>query len=321
MRGRPAGPWSWNRPSSPATGLAAREAPAPVGDPARAVALLTCATILFALADMMAKILNASLPPGEIAWLRYVASAGVLVPLVAVEGRSALAVTRPGLQVLRGLGILGSAVGFIAAVRYVPLAEATATAFASPIFITMLSSLFLGERPGIRRWSATVLGLAGVIIVVRPFGHGFHWQICYAVLSASSWAVAMVATRPLARADGAIRTMLCTGIVGLAVLSLGLVFDSVRPDPRALALGLLAGAFNTAAQWLAFGAYRAADASLVAPFGYLQIIWAAALGYAVFGAEPDRWTYAGAAVIVASGLYIAHRERVVRARNLAGTQR
>ncbi len=287
---------------------------AAAGDPLRGIALLLGAVLLFAFADMLAKVLGASLPPVEIAWLRYIVSIVVLAPLVIKRGLPSLKTTRPKLQITRGLGILGSAVGFITAVRTVPLAEATATAFLAPVFILALSALFMGERPGVRRWSATVVALLGMLLVVEPFGAGFHWQACYAVLGAASWAVAMVVTRRTTGADGATTTMIWTALVGFTVLSLLLPSVYVTPSVAALGLGLLAGAANTGAQWLTLGAYRSADASLMAPFSYVQLVWATLLGYLVFGAIPDLWTIVGALVIAGSGLYIAHRERIVRAR-------
>jgi drug/metabolite transporter (DMT)-like permease len=290
------------RPASPLAALS---------DPYRGIGLLLLALILFAFADMLAKRLNAALSPVEIAWLRYVVSAIVLVPMLVRHRRRILETARPGLQIARGFGILGSAVGFICAVRYVPLAEATATSFISPVFITALSVIFLGERPGIRRWSAIAVGLAGMLIVVRPLGAGFHWQALYAVISAASWAVAMIVTRRTAHSDGAVTTMTWTAIVGLTAVTLWLPFEFVVPTAYQLGLGLLAGTANTIAQWLALAAYRSADASLLAPFSYAQLIWATMFGYLAFGAIPDLWTFTGAGIIAASGLYIAHRERIV----------
>jgi drug/metabolite transporter (DMT)-like permease len=285
-------------------------------EPVRGVLLLLGALLLFSGADLLAKLLNADMPPVEIAWLRYVVFAGVLVPLVLRAGPRLLRAGWPGLQIVRGLGILGSAIGFVSAVRYVPLAEATATGFISPVFITALSVVFLGERPGIRRWSAIAAGIIGMLIIVRPGGQTFQWASLFAVASAASWACAMVVTRHMARGDGVLTTMCWTALTGLVVLSLALPVWAVVPPPGVILLGLFAGLLNTAGQWLTLLAYRLADASLLAPVTYAQLITATLLGWLVFGAIPDRWTICGALVIVASGLYIAQRERSLARRRL-----
>ncbi|HLY55128.1 MAG TPA: DMT family transporter [Stellaceae bacterium] len=281
-------------------------------DPVRGILLLLGALLLFACADMLAKVLSAGLSPVEIAWLRYIAFSLLLVPLLATGGLGTLEVRRPGLQVLRGLGILGSAVLFISAVSFVPLAEATATSFTSPVFITILSVIVLGERPGIRRWSAIAAGIVGMVMVVRPGGSGFQWASLLPVGSAASWAVAMVVTRQMAQGERVLPTMGWTAMTGLVVMSGMLPFFWVVPTREQLLLGLLAGTVNTTAQWLTLMAYRCADASLLAPISYSQLVWAVILGIVVFGAVPDLWTFAGAAVIIGSGIYIAHRERLVR---------
>lgn len=280
-------------------------------DPVRGILWLLAALLLFSCADALAKILNAGIPPVEIAWLRYVAFCGLLAPPLARRGVGALRVAQPGLQVVRGLGVLGSAVLFISAVRFLPLADASATSFVSPVFITLLSVLVLGERPGLRRWSAIAAGLVGMLMIVRPGGSSFQWASLFPVASAASWAVAMVVTRRMAHGDGVLPTMAWTAATGLGAVSLLLPFGWVAPTPGELLLGLLAGAINTVAQWMTLIAYRRADASLLAPISYSQLVWSALLGYLVFGAVPDGWTFAGAGVIIGSGIYIAHRERVV----------
>jgi drug/metabolite transporter (DMT)-like permease len=266
-------------------------------DPTAGIALLMGAIVMFSISDTLSKILNRSIPPVEIAWLRYLAFSTLLLVPVLRAGPAALRTARPGLQILRGLGVLGSAVFFIAAVRFMPLAEATAMSFMSPVMITVLSVIFLDERPGVRRWSAIGAGILGMLIVVRP--------------GAMSWAVAIVVTRHMRAGDGVLITLGWTALTGLAVMSLLLPFWFVALTPGLLALGLLAGVVNSAAQWFVVMAYRAADASLLAPLSYLQLVLSTLLGFLVFHAIPDGWTVLGAVIIVGSGLYIAHRERVV----------
>jgi len=144
-------------------------------EPMRAILLVVLAVACLSCSDATAKYLGRTLPPVEIAWMRYVVFTALVMPL-ALRGGSlqVLKTTRPGLQVVRGLGMLGSALFFIMAMQHLPLAEAAAISFVSPVFVTVLSILLLKETVGIRRWVALLVGLAGVIIVIRPGAEGFQ---------------------------------------------------------------------------------------------------------------------------------------------------
>jgi drug/metabolite transporter (DMT)-like permease len=190
------------------------------------------------------------------------------------------------------------------------MAEATAMAFVSPIFVTALSIPFLGERVGVRRWAAVVVGLLGVLVVVRPGSDAFDPAAVFPILSALSWAVALVVTRKMKDGDHPLTTLLYPAVIGFAVTGVLTAFDWQDLGPNEVLLGLVAGVTSTIAQGLIVLAFRQAGASLLAPFFYTQLLWSAALGYLVFASVPDAWTFAGAGIIAASGLYTAHRERV-----------
>lgn len=280
-------------------------------DPIRGILIQLAAVALFSVSDAMAKKLGETLPALEIAWLRYLAFfALTVVPLLRRGGAGLLRSRAPGLQVLRAVGVVGSAVFFILALQRLPLAEATAINFVSPAFITALSILVLGEVVGWRRWSAIAVGLVGVLIVVRPGGEAFQASALLPVLSAAFWATAAVVTRKMAGGDPPATTLVWTAGIGLLLLTLALPFGFVVPTGAQLGLGLLIGLVSSAAQWLVVLAYRAAPASVLAPFSYAQLVSSTLLGLLVFGAVPDGWTFVGAGVIVAAGLYTAHRERV-----------
>lgn len=268
------------------------------------------AVTIFSISDALAKHLGQFLPPVEVAWMRY-ATFLLLTLLPVLRGGSAgLRSKAPALQVLRGLALVASGLSFIVALRFLPLAEATAINFVSPIFITALSIPILGEVVGVRRWAAVAVGLAGVLLVVRPGGSAHGAEIFLPVLTAASWAFAVVVTRKMAGADRPATTLFWSAAVGFAVLTALLPFDFVVPSAGQVGLGLLLGLIATAGQWLIVLAYRHAAASVLAPFAYSQLVSSALFGFLVFGAVPDRWALAGAGVIAASGLYTAHRERV-----------
>jgi drug/metabolite transporter (DMT)-like permease len=251
------------------------------------------------------------MPAVEVAFLRYVTFVALAIPLVMLSGGPAVLVSRrPGLQVLRGLAAVGSALLFTLALPHLPIADATAIYFISPILITALSIPFLGEVVGWRRFAAAGVGLLGVLVVIRPGGSSFQSAALLPLLGATSWAGAAIVTRLLGSRDHPAATLTWSAVIGLLVLSALLPFVWVTPGWREIALGLAIGLFSTAGHWLVILAFRSARASTIAPFSYGQLLWAGALGYLVFGAMPDGWTIAGAAVIAASGLYTAYRERV-----------
>ena len=287
-------------------------------EPMRGIPLLLCAIVLFSISDAMAKRLGQSLPAVEVAWLRYLAFlALVLLPLARRGGSRLVASRAPWLQVLRGLGVVGSAVFFIMALQRLPMAEATAINFVSPVFVTVLSVFFLAERVGWRRWSAIAVGLVGMLLIVRPGSALFSAAALLPVVSSASWACAIVVTRRMGTLDRPETTLLWTAAVGFVVLTLLLPLvvllrgdGLAMPDAGQWGLGLLIGLVSSVAQWLVVLAFRAAPATVLAPFSYTQLLTSGLLGLVVFGNAPDGWTLLGAAVIAASGLYTAHRERV-----------
>lgn len=286
-----------------------------------AIAQVVAAVFLFSISDALAKVLReASMPAVEIAWLRYLIF--VLFGL-ALAGRTHVVTLwpkRPRLQVLRGLTLVGSAVLFIAGLNHLQMAEASAISFVSPAFITALSVPFLGERVGVRRWGATLVGLLGVLIVIRPGGSALQLAAMFPLSSAVCWAVAIIATRKMGTHDRGETTLLWSAGVGLLLLSCLLPFDFVVPTWRQVLICTTLGIAASTGQYLMILAYRRAAASLLAPFSYIQLICSAGLGYLIFGSVPDAAAFVGAGVIIASGLYIVHRERV-RAREARSAAR
>jgi drug/metabolite transporter (DMT)-like permease len=200
--------------------------------------------------------------------------------------------------------------------RYLPIAEASATGFVSPLFVTALSIIFLGEKVGLRRWIATALGLLGVIIILRPGTGAFHPAAFFPLVSALAWACTLIMTRMMSGSERAVTTMTYSSIAGVCILSTLVPFVWVAPTWHDILFGVFIGVASTAGQWIVVLAFRYADASVLAPFSYTQLLWVSILGFLVFGEVPDIWTITGAAFIVASGLYTAHRERVRRSQLL-----
>ena len=278
-------------------------------DPIRGIALVVGATVLFAVADTTSKFLAGSLPITEFIWFRYVLF--LLMAVAMTRGRP-IRSRRPGLQVTRGLGVVGSSVLFVYGIRQMTMAQATTISFLSPLLITVLSIPLLKEVVGVRRWGAVLAGMLGMLIVVRPGTGGFQPAALFGVASSFCWAIALIITRKMAAIDPPQTTILWSAGIGAGVLSLMLPLAFTWPTLPQVWLMLMLGVLASVGQWLVVLAHRHAGASLLAPFTYTQLIWVSIAGYLVFANVPDRWTLVGAGIIVASGLYTAHRERVRR---------
>jgi drug/metabolite transporter (DMT)-like permease len=286
--------------------------------PFRGIALILLSTIFLGSSDVTSKYLSATLPSVEIAWIRFLVFLLIMIPAM-VPGTKfyALPTGRLGLQLLRGAALLGSSLFFISGLRFLPIAEASATSFVSPLFVTALSIVFLGESVGLRRWLATAVGLLGVLIILRPGTSAFHAAAVFPLVSALCWALTLIMTRMLSGKDRATTTMIYAAVAGFCILSALVPLVWVAPTWHDVMFGILVGVASTAGQWIVVLAFRYAGASVLAPFSYVQLLWNSFLGFIVFGEVPGVWTVTGAAFIVASGLYTAHRERVRQSQLLA----
>jgi drug/metabolite transporter (DMT)-like permease len=292
-------------------------APARADRPFRGIALILASTVFLGISDVTAKYLSATLPSIEIAWIRFLAFALIMSPaMLPGSPLYALRTSRPGLQVMRGVALVFSSLLFISGLRFLPIAETSATAFVSPLFVTALSIVFLGESVGVRRWLATAVGLIGVMVILRPGSNAFHAAAFFPLVSALAWACTLIMTRMLSGREHAITTMTYSSIAGACVMCALVPFVWVTPSWHDILFGVLIGVASTAGQWIVVLAFRYGDASVLAPFSYTQLLWVSILGFLIFGEVPDIWTVVGAAFIVTSGLYTAHRERLRRSQLL-----
>ena len=296
-----------------------RGMPAPTSaSPTHGIALMLLAMLLFSASDVIAKLLTARLDPVQIVWGRYLFNSALVVALVAVRlFPSPLGASRPGLQLARGVGMLGSAVIFVTALGSVPVAMATAVGFVSPLFIMALSIPVLGEQVGWRRWTAAAVGFTGVLVIARPGAADFNPMVLLPLASAACWAVAIVLTRKMGEGEAPERTYSWTVLSGLAGASLLVPFVWVAPTAGEWGLLAVLGLLAGLGQYAVLRACLYLPASSLAPLSYSQMVWALTLGFAVFSTVPDGMTLLGAAVIVGSGVYIALRERRVGARQRA----
>jgi drug/metabolite transporter (DMT)-like permease len=282
--------------------------------PTRGILLFLTAFALFSISDAASKLMGSlHVPPVQTAWLRYVVFVSIIGAVaLCTSGKVPLTSRRPPLQALRAFGILGSSAFFIAGLQFLPMAEATAISFTTPLIVTALSIPLLGETVGLRRWAAVFIGLIGVLVVVRPGSGALDVYAIFPFLSSCSFATALLMTRKMSEADGPVVALLYASVIGFVVLSVLVPFNWIAPSWEVLGLGLVTGVTSTAAQFLTVLAFRHAPASTLVPFSYSQLIWSVVLGVLVFSNIPDMWTLVGAAIIIGSGLYTAHRERRLR---------
>lgn len=273
------------------------------------IAYMAAGMFLFGAVDMQAKLLTDTLHPIQIVWARQSGMVLGVLLLIALRGLSVLRSTQPKLQIGRGVLATSSAVLFVFAVGYVPLADAVAITFVAPFFVTVMGALFLREPVGIRRWSAVTIGFLGTLIVIRPGLGVLHPAAFLLIIAAGAFALRQILSRVLAGGDKIQTTVAYTAIVSFALLSIPLPFIWKTPETslELLLLGSIAimAAF---AETLVIMALASAQAVVVAPVQYSMLIWGTFYGFAIFGQLPDFWTWVGASIIVASGLYTLLRE-------------
>jgi drug/metabolite transporter (DMT)-like permease len=271
-----------------------------------AVILVIVATIVFTISDVATKAIADTIPTFEIVWFRYVAYAVFAVALLARRPSiAALRSRNMTLQILRGIAAFGSSALFIASLIFLPVGDATAINYVSPLMVTGLSAWWLGEHVGVKRWIAALFGFAGVLLIMQPGSASFRWEAVLPVLAALCWAWAMVFTRRMSTTDPAALTMVYTALIGLAASSLTLPFEWVTPSPQEWLLALLVGVTATMGHALFVVAFGYAAASLLAPLSYIQIVWATLLGFIVFGDAPGLVAVLGMALVIGSGVYVA----------------
>jgi len=279
--------------------------------PLTGIALMLTAMAMFMITDTVAKYLTREIHPVQIIWSRYIFYTIYLTPLVLWFGvRKTFATRRPWAHVGRSTAMLLSGTCFNLSLAHLGLAFAITVAFVSPLFVTAMSMLFLGERVGPRRWAAVVVGFLGVVIVVRPGADFSPWSVL-PVASAFLWAISLILTRRTGQSDGPLTTLAFTTVVGLIGASLMVEPFWVWPRWEAWAMMAAIGAWNLLALTVMIRAFTHAPASTLAPYSYSQMVWSTLLGWAVFGDIPDVLTYVGGGIVVASGVYIWHRERVL----------
>ncbi|MBL8700382.1 MAG: DMT family transporter [Alphaproteobacteria bacterium] len=279
----------------------------------RGLAFVLCSALCFGLLDASGKWLSRDHHVLQVVWARYFFAVLVLVPWMGRTGvAAAFRSARPGLQIVRAGILAATSIMFFFAIRFIQLAEAQAISFVAPLVVTALAALVLREHVGPRRWAAVFVGFVGVLVIIRPGAGVMHWAAGIVLLQAVLGAGYHLLTRFLAAHDPARVTFMFTGMVGAVLFSVLAPFVWSAPTPLHWAMMVTMGVFGTVGHWCLIQAYRYAEASSLAPFLYASLPWVTLLGWIVFGDLPDRWTVVGAAIVIASGIYVFYRERHLR---------
>ena len=279
--------------------------------PALGIALMVLAMFLLSIMDAISKYLTDTLAVPQILAIRFWI---FLIFALALASSNGLGLTirsaTPGLQLLRSLIMLGQMSAFIFAVSYLPLADVGAIFAVAPLLVMVLAAVFLGEKIGPRRAAAVAFGFIGVLIIIRPGTGVFDPISLIALGGASCWACFQILLRLVGRRDSAQTTTLFSAMVGCAAFSMVAPFVWRTPAPMTWAWLLVLGSLGAIGHYLLSTAFRHAPASTLQPFAYTMPLWAIVIGWFVFHDIPDRWTFIGGGLVIASGLYALRRERV-----------
>ncbi len=283
------------------------------GRPTVAIALALTAMLCFAVMDGLTKILSQSLPIPQILWVRSIVFCALIVSIMTAQGRplrTLLNANRPGLQLARALLLVFEGAAFMLAFKLMPLANVHAIGALSPLMVVALSVPFLGERVGWRRWCAVTAGFCGVLLIVRPgFAH-LEPPVLIALCAATLWAIYQVMVRLCSRTDTSDTTTLWTAVIGFLATTVAGPALWVWPNAVGWALLAAIALLGGAAHMCFIRALSMTQPSLLQPYSYTLFIWAVVIGYLFFGDVPDAWTWSGAGLIIASGIYVWNRERI-----------
>lgn len=282
-----------------------------------AIGLMIVAVALFSALDAAAKwlVTRDGIPVSQVVWARFVGQFTAILVLVPAAGvltvRQLFTSKRLGLQLVRSVLMVATTAFNFLALEFLRLDQTITIVFLAPLVVALLAGPILGEWIGRRRLMAILVGFAGILVAMRPGADTFQPAVMYSLLAMLAYALFMLLTRYMAALNPPMVTLFYSMFAGTIFGAPVALANWVTP-PDLLAWVLLGslGVLGGLGHWLFIHAYRLAPASAVAPFLYVQLLTMVAAGYMVFGDVPDFWTLAGASIVVGSGIYLVHRERM-----------
>lgn len=283
--------------------------PTPViAAPLRAIGFMILSTACFSAMNLFIRFASAHLHTTEMVFLRNLFSVGLLCPWVMYRGSQILRTEKFTSHFWRGtVGTIGMQMWFYC-VTSLPLSEATALSFTAPILTTIFAVMFLKERAGLHRWVAVGIGFLGALVIIQPNPHNMNWDMLIVPCATSMWAIAGLLVKSLTRTEPANRIVFYMALV-MTVWSAPLaIWFWKTPTLQEMLLVLGISVASTGAHLCLVRAYALTEVVILMPFDFCRLIFTSLFAYLAFGEVADRWTWTGAAIIVSSAAYIAHRE-------------
>jgi drug/metabolite transporter (DMT)-like permease len=276
------------------------------------ILLMLAASLTFSMLDMQAKYLTQTQSVVQISWARYFGHFVVMMVFLWPKyGHRLLVTKRPVMQFVRSILLLLCTFMFFTAVSLMPLADAVAISFASPMLATALSVPLLKEKVGARRWIAVLVGFIAVLIIIRPGSGVMSWAALLVIGVAFFFSLFQLMTRMMAHTEDPKVTLFFSAVVGAVALTCVVPFYWVQPPSWKETMMLAGlGLFGGLGHYLLIKAYQYAPVAVLSPLSYSSLIWATTFGYFVFNDFPDQWTLVGATVLIATGIYILYREGI-----------
>ena len=269
--------------------------------------------MLLPVMDGFAKYLSADLPVLQITWARYFFTVAFTFPVMFFFYNKQLVWSdKPKLQILRGLILFCANICFFYSISIISLAKALTLAFVAPLIVTAFSPILLGEKVGLRRWTAVIIGFIGSLVVIRPGYLEINLASLAALGTGIMYGFYLIITRKLSTSDNPLLTLLLTGLVGGVIASFIVPFIWVKPTLNQWSMMAGIGVVACIGHLFLILSLKYADASKLAPLGYTEIIPNVIIGYYFFGNFPDNWTFLGLFIIVISGIYISRREVAIK---------
>ena len=278
------------------------------------IALMLCAMAMLPFLDVVAKFLGQQgVPVVQIVWARMTLGCVMTLPFaIRIGGAESLLPARPIMHAFRAAFLIAATGFFFWGLKFTSIAGMLSIFFVYPLALTMLSPFVLGEKVGIRRWTAVVIGFIGTLIIIRPGFQEFNAGAVLALAAGASFACYMLMTRRISGSDHAMLTTFHTNLAGAVLTSLVVVFFWKAPTAFEWSMFVLLAAIAATGHYFIVRAYEYAEASLLAPLAYTEIITAIVAGWWFFGDFPDGWAFVGVSILIACAIYISFRERVRR---------
>ena len=279
----------------------------------KAIILNLSAWVMLPIMDGFAKYLSSTLPVLQITWSRYFFTVVIALPIMLIFFRKNLTWTeQPKLQLIRGLLLFCANVLFFYSISIISLSKALTLAFIAPLIVTILSPVLLGEKVGLRRWAAVIIGFIGSLIVIRPGFVEINLASFAALGTGVLYGFYLIVTRKLHNSDHPLLTLLLTGVVGAILGTMIVPTVWVQPTITEWYMMFAIGFFASIGHLFLILSLKYADASKLAPFGYFEIVTNIIIGFYFFNHFPDNWTFLGLFIIMSTGVYIFRREALVK---------